>query len=248
MLPLAITDGAPLSSLSPRYGFVDTKKVIEIFQESGYGIAQTSVVRSRNIARTLSAKHLIRFRHPETVALNGVIPEVVFLNSHDGTSRAKFISGLFRMICANGLMVMDKEFAPAISLVHTLSNVNEVILSATRSLQQSKDVADMIPRLQERTLSDNELAKFGDEAMTVLGRPVQMASLFRVRRDEDARNTIWNVMNRVQENVIRGGVVTMNRTPRGMFRTTRGIRSVSGTINANTALWQLAVRTMKGEL
>ena len=54
------------------------------------------------------------FRNPDVV-INGddgdtVFPQVLLTNSHDGKNAFTFTAGLFRMVCANGLVVSTKEF------------------------------------------------------------------------------------------------------------------------------------------
>ena len=59
----------------------------------------------------MHARHLIRLRRRvETVQLRDAIPEIVFLNSHDGTSAYQLRVGLFRVVCTNGLIVSASVF------------------------------------------------------------------------------------------------------------------------------------------
>jgi len=49
----------------------------------------------------LHARHVVRLRPRfDTVHLKDSIPEVVFLNSHDGTSAYQLRMGIFRVSCA----------------------------------------------------------------------------------------------------------------------------------------------------
>jgi uncharacterized protein DUF932 len=44
---------------------------------------------------------MLRFRHEDvsqSLAVDDVIPEVVLINSHDGTSAYKLIAGLYRLM------------------------------------------------------------------------------------------------------------------------------------------------------
>ena len=58
-------------------------------------------------------KHMIRFRHmgANVVKVGDNIPEkVILINSHDGTSAYKLYSGIFRVVCTNGLVVLLSEY------------------------------------------------------------------------------------------------------------------------------------------
>jgi hypothetical protein len=47
-----------------------------------------------------------------------VTPEIVLLNAHDGTSAYQFHAGLFRLVCANGLIVSDATLSPEFRLAY----------------------------------------------------------------------------------------------------------------------------------
>src|SRR5262245_46470202 len=52
-------------------------------------------------------KHLIRFRPMQfqSIVLHEAFPEIILINSHDGTSSYQLIPGWFRMVCSNGLII-----------------------------------------------------------------------------------------------------------------------------------------------
>jgi hypothetical protein len=50
--------------------------------------------------------HMVRFRHAEhlsPLAVGAEVPELVLVNSHDGASAYKFMAGVFRLVCSNGV-------------------------------------------------------------------------------------------------------------------------------------------------
>jgi hypothetical protein len=62
-------------------------------------------------------------------------------------------------------------------------------------------------------------------------------SLLLTRRFEDAGDSLWNTLNRIQENVIKGGV-NLNRSRRQS--STRVLRSVGDDARINAQLWEAA--------
>jgi Domain of unknown function (DUF932) len=69
---------------SPIYAFLPTQRVLEALGQAGFvplGAAQTRTSADRRYA----ARHVIRLRRRyETVQLTDSIPEIVFINGHDG--------------------------------------------------------------------------------------------------------------------------------------------------------------------
>ena len=67
---------------------------------------------------------------------------------------------------------------------------------------------------------------------------MQPSQLLGCRRTEDAPDTLWSVFNRVQENLLGGGLV--RRTPTGRLSRTRRITSIREDVRLNGRLWDLA--------
>ena len=98
-------------SRSARYTYIPTSDVIAGLMKEGFQPFNATQGRCRVAGKADFTKHLIRFRHPDSFnAIQKVgdsVPEVVLVNSHDGTSAYKLSAGLFRFVCSNGLMVSD---------------------------------------------------------------------------------------------------------------------------------------------
>ena len=92
-------------SLSRKYTFLPTERVLSGLMSAGFVPVDARQAQSRK-ASPVHARHVVRLRRRfETVALRDAVPEVVFLNSHDGTSAYQLRLGLFRAVCTNGLIV-----------------------------------------------------------------------------------------------------------------------------------------------
>src|SRR5439155_8805861 len=47
--------------------------------------------------------------HLSPLAVGAEVPELVLVNSHDGTSAYKFLAGVFRLVCSNGMVVQSSD-------------------------------------------------------------------------------------------------------------------------------------------
>ena len=244
----------PWQAMSHKYAFVPTIDVVEAMRREGFQPVKAMQSSSRTEGKADFTKHLLRLRHVDARPMvNDVYPEIVLINSHDGTSAYQMHAGLFRLVCANGMVVADSTFSK-LSLRHSGDIANEVIAAAF-------SVAEAIPQLQERVerfrtieLHPDERRVFAQAALQVRypdkddkpTSPITVEQLLRPRRSEDNKGDLFTVLNTCQEALLKGGVrgISATLTPGQPRRrhTTREVKSVSGDISLNKALWTLAER------
>lgn len=241
-------------SRSARYAYIPTARIVDQLRDNGFMpvMAMQSKVRSDN-SRKEFAKHMIRFRHVDyanvSLAVGDVFPEVVMVNSHDGSSSYNLMAGLFRLVCGNG-MVIASGTMDAVRIHHTGNVAQNVIDGSYRVLDDSRKALDVAGRWQQKILSEREQTalaigahhlRFADAAGNV-ETPIQPAQLLRVRRVDDRANDLWSTFNRVQENVIKGGLHAVATAADGKRRrmSTREVKGIDGNVNLNKALWKLA--------
>jgi len=186
------------------------------------------------------AKHLLRFRHQDLTrpsAVGDVIPEVVLVNSHDGTSAYKLIAGLYRLVCANGMMVSHGEI-DSINVTHKGDIVGEVIEGSHRLIADTQKSLGTVRNWMELQLTDGEQRAFAESAHTLrfadsegkVTTPVTADQLLVPRRREDMGNDLWRTQNRVQENMIDGGLSAIQRDSEGdAFAVSRRAKSRAST-------------------
>ena len=93
-------------------------------------------------------------------------------------------------------------------------------------------------------LSAPEQNLFAETAITLRydteekSAPVTAAQVLQPRRDGDGGNGLWEVFNRTQEALVRGGVD--GTAARGRRAKTRGVTGIDENTKINRALWALA--------
>lgn len=245
----------PHESRSDRYTYVPTVNVIEGMIRAGFQPFSASQSRSRIEGKSEFTKHMIRFRHADfsaALTVGEVVPEIILINSHDGTSAYKLIAGMFRLVCSNGLMIADSTTG-SVTVMHKGNIIAEVIEASNGIIQNSQkslEVAQTWGRLQ---LTDGEQSAFADAAHTLrfadaegkVTTPITAAQLLRPRRADDNGGDLWKTFNRVQENVIKGGLHGVQRDDKGRRLravSTRQVKGIDQDVKLNRALWQLAER------
>ena len=238
----AVFAEAAHESLSPKYTFIPTERVLSGLMSAGFVPveARQSNTRSRS---PLHARHVVRLRRRfETVALRDSVPEVVFLNSHDGSSTYQLRLGLFRAVCTNGLIVSVGAF-PALCVAHRGDIVDQVVTAALEASERFESLAGRVERMEQRPMDLHEQVRFAGRALSLrypelAQAGMQPSQLLGCRRPEDASDTLWTVFNRVQESLLGGGMV--RRTPTGRLSRTRRITSIREDVRLNGRLWDLA--------
>ena len=94
----------PYDAMSERYRFFPTVHVVEGLMQQGFLPVRAQQSRTRIEGKGEYTKHLLRFRHVSMAdsAVASTVPEIVLINSHDGSSAYHLSLGLYRIICTNG--------------------------------------------------------------------------------------------------------------------------------------------------
>ena len=243
----------PHSSRSDRYTYIPTVNIIEGMIKAGFQPFSATQSKSRVEGKSEYTKHMIRFRHQAVNAtamqVGDSIPEVILINSHDGTSAYKLIAGLFRLVCSNGLVIAESTTG-SVAVHHKGNILDNVIEGSYRIVEDSQKALGAMQAWKQLQLTSGEQNAFAEAAHSVrfsdnegtITTPITAAQLLRPRRSEDSGSDLWQTMNRVQENVIRGGLrgVVTEDGRRIRRVTTRAVNSIDQDVKLNRAIWQLA--------
>lgn len=251
MAPSVFAESAH-ESRSSRYQYIPTSKVVDGLRSEGFAPVRVQVSRVRDDGRKGFEKHMIRFRHVDSLvkSVGDVFPEIVLVNSHDGSTSYKLSAGLFRLVCSNGLVVSQGDI-DEVRVKHSGNRiVDDVIEGSYRVLNQSQIGVETASRWSQLQLTSDEAnalavgahhVRFAD-ADGVIDTPIQPSQLLASRRSDDRKSDLWTTFNRIQENVIRGGLHAYARDESGRRRrvSTREVKGIDGNINLNKALWKMA--------
>lgn len=239
---------APHDSRSARYAYVPTIGVIEGLRAEGFIPVKAVQSRSRDEDKAGHAKHMIRFRREDQLQ-QAEAREVILVNSHDGSSAYQMNAGIFRLICSNGLAVGNEDIRQTVR--HSGDVKGEIIDCAFRIIDRFDTVAAEIDAMKSARLEQPLMLAFANAAIEARfegdQKPVTAEQILRPRRVADQPNDVWTVFNRVQENVIKGGLQgrTTDANGRTARRKTRGVNGIDQDSTLNRALWRLAVEVAK---
>lgn len=250
VVPSVFADAAH-ESRSARYAYIPTSEVLAGLRREGFEVFSARQARTRIEGREEHTKHLLRLRHASQLGRPAVVgdsvPEILLLNSHDGSSSYQMMGGSFRFVCSNGMVVPD-GICQTVRVPHTGRVGDKVIEGAFEVLDGLTRVVDSQDNMRALTLNDGEQAAFARAALSLrfepredqpqAAAPVTEVQLLRARRVEDRAPDLWSTFNRVQENVIRGGL--RGRAANGGRTSTRAVTGIDQDVKLNRALWTLA--------
>jgi len=239
----AVFGARPARHMTERYQHVKTAEVLSALMDRGYTITSASQERARK-RDPKTVRHMVTMVHSKALSaprFKEGVPTLLLWNSHNGRSQLKFCSGFFRFICSNGLIIgeVEQEFAfrHAAKPLEMLDQTLDLLAARTTGSLERMTEWRGIELSNRRVVSFAEKAaklRFGEEA----GGAYSVEQILHVRRPEDAGNSLWRVMNRVQENLMRGGVE--GRSANGRKIASRAVNNITLNLSFNKGLWSLA--------
>lgn len=224
-----------------KYGQFTTEKVIDALRSEGFEVTNAFSQAKKN---TQFSKHCVRLSHRDfldTLHPSEERPEIVIVNSHDGSSSFRIMAGIFRLVCSNGLIVADDKTSDE-RIYHWKGNdFSTVINTAIMVAEQAKQSYEVIDQMKSQNLSEKQQKEFAQKAAHIRlaynkNAQVQFAdNLLIPRRHEDNFTpSVWNTYNVVQENCIKGGQTVGSRI-------LRPLTNINQNLEVNRKLWQEAV-------
>jgi hypothetical protein len=235
----------PSEKVSEKYAYLPSYHVVRTMRTLGFEAVKVREGTKKQPDGRAYAMHEIRFRKvgsewdQQTKELGMLVPEAVFRNSHDRTSGADMSAGITRLICLNGMTVMDAGMRFGVR--HVGRELTGNFLQAVQAVTgQFARVVETARTWQNIELTSEQMRQFSQEAVRLRGTTiaVEQHNVLFARRPLDQGMDLWSVFNRAQENLTRGGA--QGRSPGGAWRTVPPIKSLAVDIDFNKKLWQAA--------
>lgn len=231
-------------SRSARYAYVSTLDLLGRMRGEGFFPVNVSQARVRDTSSEEFGKHLIRFRREDQMQASEA-REVILVNSHNGASALQLMAGVFRCVCANGLIVGSTDFSAHVR--HTGNVADNVIEGAYHVINEFNKVTESIEGMKQVTLTRPHQIAFAKAALSLRFEDaascgIEVTKLLSVKRREDNDPTLWNTFNVIQEHVIKGGDRGAKQNANGQWRrvSTREVKGIAQNVALNRGLWTLA--------
>ena len=264
MCPAAFKTSPTNPKVSERYVHANTATVVEDLAKLGWQPVQAKQCRPKKGSKGIRSFHMLAFQNPE-VKISKMVdnadgtsteivdsyPRIILTNSHDGFNSFKFMVGLFRLVCSNGLVVCSDEMvnmsirhinydfealrkvvASAIEQVPQITCTMNTMKNTTLTEANKKELATAVVKVRKE-MDDNQQIELDEATIMDILMPV---------REEDKGDDLWTVFNVCQEKLIKGGFQATGKNDK--VRKQRKITSIKKDVEYNQRLWEIATRFM----
>jgi hypothetical protein len=240
-------------SNSSKYSFFDSRILIQELLEKGWVVHLQTEALVRNPKKLGFQRHMIIFNNKEYKNSEGNL-QIVVRNAHDTSCSVEIFSGFMRITCANQLFTKDLGTGSLIRVRHVGTDVQERVMKGFQSMINFLPTYDKIIRnLQHHVFTHtamNEFAmraallRFGEDSE--IADKIRTEDVLQVRRKSDEGNSAWKVYNRVQENLVQGGLPYPIQRKSGLsaIAYTRRLRSLNTLPEFNDSLMDLLLTKM----
>jgi len=246
--PSVFTEKADSSSTSKHYVHIPTEQVIDDMSSLGWGVVDAKEVKARK--NQGYQKHMVVFGNDNLVVEgkdgDTVMPRILMTNSHDGKNSFQFQAGLYRLVCSNGLVIADAEFAN-MKIRHMGYDLTELKSVINEIVEKLPLTVECMNKLKAKKLSEDEKIAFAKEALQTRISEKQLSTyttenimeLLEPTRNEDQGDNMWSVYNVVQEKIVHGMFDVYGVS--GKVRKARKIKNFRQDTKVNQELYQLAL-------
>lgn len=261
LCPAAFKTEPTNPKVSERYVQANTATVIDDLAKLGWYPTDAKQCRAKKGSSGIRSFHMLAFQNPDVKICKSVTnengdvtevvdsyPRIILTNSHDGFNSFKFMVGLYRLVCSNGLVLCSEEFAN-LSIRHMNYNFETLRIMVGDIIENVPHVVCTMNQMKNTILNENEMKELAT-SMVKIRKEIEPDKKFEIDeetimdilmpiRDEDKSNDLWTIFNVCQEKMIKGGFSAMNN--KNKMRKQRSITSIKKDVEYNQRLWETAM-------
>jgi hypothetical protein len=211
-------------------------QVEQVFLDHGFQLDARSYATPRKAERQGFQKHLSIFTRSD-LKIGADHMQLLATNAHDGSAAFGLDAGVFRAICANGLVSGDAS--TSIRIRHTGDVQSKLDEAIRHLLERMPQVAASVEAMQNTVLTPDEIRHLTRLAVIArTGKTPEHVYDVQAKRLGDKGCELWKVFNRIQEKAVGGGLQYLLK---GEFKRSRKITQIARTVKLNKELWSNAM-------
>lgn len=240
----------PSPTVTSRYSHITTEAIVSALATRGWDFSSGTARATRHPERASHVAHVLRFNNHNVPRFgDGNVLEVVVMNSSDGSTALEVGLGIYRIACANGLVVRGGA-VNGIRLPHVGLTMEDVLEAVEKMVASAPEAVEVVNHWRGIHLRPNEVrglawrmarARWGDRLIDI-----DISTWDQPRREQDHGTDLWTVFNRLQECVVRGGCNVLLAGPDGGKSThlpkwskARPLRGAVRVCRLNGMLWEV---------
>lgn len=252
--PLAYATTPTNDRVSDKYVLANTATVISDMEKLGWKVVEAKQRKAHQDGSGRFSFHMIVFQNPQ-ISISKVSPDgkdvvdcfprIILTNSHDGLNCFKFMVGLFRLVCSNGLVIATDQMVD-LKIRHIYYNFEELRGVVAEAINQVAGKIERMSKAVTVSLTDEQKHEFAKKALAIRkGIELQevavdtetLNDILLPQRKDDEGNSLWNVFNVLQEKVIKGGYLEAKEGAK-KARKVRKVTSFVKDLEINSKLWK----------
>lgn len=239
-----IENNIPYGDVSDKYIPTSTQEIIDAMGKD-FKVVDFKASRVRKEEKEGKQRHVVMLEANDAHMIDGTNMRVVLYNSLDKTTGIRLNLGAFRAVCENGL-IWGESFMQEIRIRHTYkhweSRVEQLMNEYDKRQYEATEMIDsMMNTYLSRDAQSHITREVANSIYSGTGIIVDHNEFNVARRIDDTGNDLWHTYQRVQENLIRGGV---KRVLDGELCNTYGVRNQDEMIRVNKQLHNLCLEMM----
>lgn len=259
--PMAFKELPTNPNVSGRYVQANTATVIDDLAKLGWYPVEAKQCRNKKNSSGIRSFHMVAFQNPDIKitktnddgsSVVDTYPRIILTNSHDGFNSFKFMIGLFRLVCSNGLVVCDNQMVN-MSIRHMNYTFEELRMVVKTAIEEVPNIVNTMNEMRNIQLTDEQKQELATEVIKIR-KGIEENETYEVEQDvvediltpvreEDKSNDLWTIFNICQEKLIKGGF--FNKTNKNKLRKVKSITSIKKDMEYNQRLWLTASRYLK---
>lgn len=259
--PMAFKELPTNPNVSGRYVQANTATVIDDLAKLGWYPVEAKQCRNKKNSSGIRSFHIVAFQNPDIKitktnddgsSVVDTYPRIILTNSHDGFNSFKFMIGLFRLVCSNGLVVCDNQMVN-MSIRHMNYTFEELRMVVKTAIEEVPNIVNTMNEMRNIQLTDEQKQELATEVIKIR-KGIEENETYEVEQDvvediltpvreEDKSNDLWTIFNICQEKLIKGGF--FNKTNKNKLRKVKSITSIKKDMEYNQRLWLTASRYLK---
>lgn len=259
--PMAFKELPTNPNVSGRYVQANTATVIDDLAKLGWYPVEAKQCRNKKNSSGIRSFHMVAFQNPDIKitktnddgsSVVDTYPRIILTNSHDGFNSFKFMLGLFRLVCSNGLVVCDNQMVN-MSIRHMNYTFEELRMVVKTAIEEVPNIVNTMNEMRNIQLTDEQKQELATEVIKIR-KGIEENETYEVEQDvvediltpvreEDKSNDLWTIFNICQEKLIKGGF--FNKTNKNKLRKVKSITSIKKDMEYNQRLWLTASRYLK---
>lgn len=261
----AVFTTVPKETTTDKYLFIPTSRILSRLLDNGFNVVSAKQQGARSATQRGFSKHVLHLIHSSQsldLKAGNEYPLLRIQNSHDAKSSFQLSTGIFRLVCSNGIVMPETEFNSA-RIIHSVNTDQETLEASFRVIQNHGKELETIEQMKSINLTRDEQLLLADSSKRLVFDEETISlndrakinlteKILTPRRHEDRATDLWTTFNVIQENAIKGGVRVLKPSKNGRYkmkdglnervgyRRTKGINSIDADKKINIELMTLA--------